>query len=460
MEITATRRRLLAPWALTVIATAVSTYALDARRDRGRRAARRLAAARRPRPLARARVPRRHLRRVGRRACGRTCAPTGRCSSDTGTSTNALSKAAHDLTSAAGPQRPRTPARVAGRLRRAPSSPRRRPTTPGAFGAALVTRLRLRHRRAHLPRRREPRRRRLRVRARPRSPARACAGGAARVVRHRLGAGRVPRRLLPRGRAGRAARRSPTSSTRCATPSRAGRSCSSASGRPCTTCSWPRRTASELHLADYLPANLAEIERWLERDPRRPRLAPVRPLHARVRGLAGPTDAQVTEREELTRTKITRLLQVDARRPDPSRAALRDGDQRLLRRLGDRRPRHLGDVHAAHLRAGRARRRCSSPPRCAAAAPTWSGASASRAPTSTSTTSARCSSRGFEPQRLDRGPRARRARGAGLLGHRARLAPAAARPPRPRRARPPARRGPRRRACGRRRSGASRPSGG
>ena len=44
--------------------------------------------------------------------------------------------------------------------------------------------------------------------------------------------------------------------------------------------------ASEIHLADYLPQNLAEIERWLRARRRRPRLAAVRALHARVRGRA------------------------------------------------------------------------------------------------------------------------------------------------------------------------------
>ena len=46
--------------------------------------------------------------------------------------------------------------------------------------------------------------------------------------------------------------------------------------------------ASEIHLADYLPANLEEIERWRTRDPARPRLARLRPLHARMRRTHGP----------------------------------------------------------------------------------------------------------------------------------------------------------------------------
>ena len=75
--------------------------------------------------------------------------------------------------------------------------------------------------------------------------------------------------------------------------------------------------ASELHLADYLPANLLELERWIERD------ADAHDWRAFVRytlqceGDAAPTDQRILEREELTRSKITKLLQVDARHPDP-----------------------------------------------------------------------------------------------------------------------------------------------
>jgi hypothetical protein len=75
--------------------------------------------------------------------------------------------------------------------------------------------------------------------------------------------------------------------------------------------------ASEIHLADYLPANLEEIERWLNRD------AAAHDWSAFVRytleceGVAAPTDEDVARREELTRSKITRLIQVDARQPIP-----------------------------------------------------------------------------------------------------------------------------------------------
>jgi hypothetical protein len=36
-----------------------------------------------------------------------------------------------------------------------------------------------------------------------------------------------------------------------------------------------------------------------------------------VRRIASPTEAQITDREELTRARITRLLEVDARDPSP-----------------------------------------------------------------------------------------------------------------------------------------------
>ncbi len=75
--------------------------------------------------------------------------------------------------------------------------------------------------------------------------------------------------------------------------------------------------ASELHLADYLPANLAEIERWRTRDPAAHDWRAFVRYTLECEGLAAPTDDDVTRREELTRSKITRLLQADARRSAP-----------------------------------------------------------------------------------------------------------------------------------------------
>ena len=73
--------------------------------------------------------------------------------------------------------------------------------------------------------------------------------------------------------------------------------------------------ASEIHLADYLPANLAEIERWRRRDPAAHDWRAFVRYTLQCEGLIAPTDADITRREELTRSKITRLLQLDARHP-------------------------------------------------------------------------------------------------------------------------------------------------
>ncbi|MDP9133705.1 MAG: NNMT/PNMT/TEMT family class I SAM-dependent methyltransferase [Actinomycetota bacterium] len=75
--------------------------------------------------------------------------------------------------------------------------------------------------------------------------------------------------------------------------------------------------ASEIHLADYLPANLEEIERWQTRDPAAHDWRAFVRYTLECEGLTAPTDEDITRREELTRSKITRLLKVDARRPVP-----------------------------------------------------------------------------------------------------------------------------------------------
>jgi hypothetical protein len=75
--------------------------------------------------------------------------------------------------------------------------------------------------------------------------------------------------------------------------------------------------ASEIHLADYLPENLREIERWLARDPEAHDWGPFVRYTLQCEGIASPTASQVSEREELTRERVTRLLEVDARDPSP-----------------------------------------------------------------------------------------------------------------------------------------------
>ncbi|GAA3218914.1 guanitoxin biosynthesis pre-guanitoxin forming N-methyltransferase GntF [Dactylosporangium siamense] len=75
--------------------------------------------------------------------------------------------------------------------------------------------------------------------------------------------------------------------------------------------------ASEIHLGDYLPANLAEIRRWLDRDPGAHDWRPFVRHTLRCEGVAEPTDEEVAAREDLTRKKVTDLVEVDARHPRP-----------------------------------------------------------------------------------------------------------------------------------------------
>jgi NNMT/PNMT/TEMT family len=75
--------------------------------------------------------------------------------------------------------------------------------------------------------------------------------------------------------------------------------------------------AAEIHLGDYLPANLREIERWIAGDAVAHDWRPFVRYTLECEGIACPTDKEITEREELTRAKITRLLEVDVRRADP-----------------------------------------------------------------------------------------------------------------------------------------------
>lgn len=74
---------------------------------------------------------------------------------------------------------------------------------------------------------------------------------------------------------------------------------------------------SEIHLGDYLPANLAEIRRWLDHDPRAHGWRPFVRYTLQCEGVACPTDDEITCREELTRAAITRLVLVDGRLPAP-----------------------------------------------------------------------------------------------------------------------------------------------
>lgn len=76
-------------------------------------------------------------------------------------------------------------------------------------------------------------------------------------------------------------------------------------------------TASEIHVGDYLPANLREIERWLGRDEAAHDWRPFVRHALQCEGIPEPTEAEIAQREDLARAKVTRLLQVDLRRADP-----------------------------------------------------------------------------------------------------------------------------------------------
>jgi hypothetical protein len=75
--------------------------------------------------------------------------------------------------------------------------------------------------------------------------------------------------------------------------------------------------ASEIHLADYLPENLAEIQRWLDHEPDAHDWSAFVRYTLEREGLAAPTDREIRQREELTRAKIARLLEVDAGHSPP-----------------------------------------------------------------------------------------------------------------------------------------------
>jgi hypothetical protein len=79
-------------------------------------------------------------------------------------------------------------------------------------------------------------------------------------------------------------------------------------------------TASELHLGDYLPANLREIQRWIDRDPCAHDWRPFVRYTLQCEGILAPSDEEVAHREELTRSKITQLVHVDGRVAAPTNA--------------------------------------------------------------------------------------------------------------------------------------------
>ena len=387
-------------------------------RDGRRRPAGGLGRAQRPAAVAGAGPGRRQLRRVGRRPAPEPARQLGAARADRHEHERAVQgRARRD----AHTDRARPPARLLERLRR---------DRAGQGGPLLRRRLRARgrqrvrllHRRARVPRRIGLRRGRLRVRPRRPHPVGAASPAGVRVLRHGLGSGRVPDRLLRRGRARRA--RDDRVLRRGDAPCRAGppgpalrRGADPASrlpGRRHRVRAPPRR----------LPPREPRRDRALDR-PRawRPRLAPVRALHARVRGRRRP-DGGADHAARGAHAHEDHPTDPGRRAPARARGgSLRHRHQRLLRGLGDRRARHLAHVHGAHLRARRARRRI--PHQRLAPLPLLRRRGQALPE--------RERRRARPPRRvaaglrggIDRGLRAGRPRGAGLLQRRARVAAAA-----------------------------------
>ena len=192
--------------------------------------------------------------------------------------------------------------------------------------------------------------------------------------------------LLPPSSSRTRSRRSRSSSTRCATPRRGEPVLFFGVGPTLHHVFLAAGRASEIHLADYLPENLAEIERWLRPRPRRARLARrSSATRSSARASARRPTRSSRQREELTRAKVTRLLEADAgdREPVAERYATVVSAYCADSATADR---ATWETYMRHIAGLVARAACSSPRRCAAPAATSSAASASRAPTSTSTT--------------------------------------------------------------------------
>lgn len=69
---------------------------------------------------------------------------------------------------------------------------------------------------------------------------------------------------------------------------------------------------SALYLADYLPRNLAEIDRWRRREPGAHDWRPFVRYTLQCELARDPSETEVTAREELTRSRIAGLLRADA----------------------------------------------------------------------------------------------------------------------------------------------------
>ncbi len=86
---------------------------------------------------------------------------------------------------------------------------------------------------------------------------------------------------------------------------------------PVLSCVFPAAPhASEIHLAEYLPANRAAIARWLASDPDAHDWRPFVRHALRCEGVRDPSLAEIRQRVALSRARIRRLLPCDVRRPE------------------------------------------------------------------------------------------------------------------------------------------------
>ena len=74
---------------------------------------------------------------------------------------------------------------------------------------------------------------------------------------------------------------------------------------------------TDVTLADYVPENLAEIERWRRREPGVHDWSPFVRYILECESGAAPSESEVCARQELLRQKIARLLHADASLTDP-----------------------------------------------------------------------------------------------------------------------------------------------
>jgi hypothetical protein len=77
------------------------------------------------------------------------------------------------------------------------------------------------------------------------------------------------------------------------------------------------RYASEIHLGDYLRSNLEEISRWIRKDKGAHDWQPFVSYALKCEGITHPTPSDIGSREQLVRTRTTKLLDVDVRNDQP-----------------------------------------------------------------------------------------------------------------------------------------------